>query len=151
NMLSVAQAHKADFVADEELLDDNLAFGFSKERAFEQAVRGLKRGTARLADEDAFTGSQSVRLDHNGWMKDVDCFFQLCRTGAHGVVSGGNVVSLQESLGETLAGLEHGRFPGGAEYAQAACPKGIDDSQRKRQFRANDGEIRLLRDNNFDH
>jgi hypothetical protein len=144
DVLAVAEAEEADLVAFEELLDDHLPFGLAQQRTGEEALGGLDRGAARLADEHALAGGQAVGLDHDGRMEDFDGLFELFGGGADGVVGGGNVVPLQEALGEALAGLEHGRGFGGPKDAQAALLKGVHNAERERELRADDGEPGLL-------
>ena len=75
---------------------------------------------ARRADDDALARGQPVGLDHDGRMKDLDGLFDFGRGGADGVVGRGNVVALQETLGEAFAGFEHGGGARGTKDAQAA-------------------------------
>ena len=77
-------------------------------------------------------------------MEEVDGPFDLGDAGADRVVGGGNLVALEEALGEAFAGFEHGRRPRWPEDAQAALLEGIDHAQREGQLRADDGQLRLL-------
>ena len=79
-----------------------------------------------------------------GAMKKVDGLFHFGRGGADGEVAGGNVVALQELLGEALAGFKHGRGARGPKNPQAALLKSVHNAQRKRQLRPHDGQSGLL-------
>ncbi len=144
DVLAVTEAEEADLVALEEFLDDDLLLGRTEQRAGEETLRGLGCRGARIADDNAFARREAVSFDHDGRMKDFDGLFDFCRRCADGVVGRGNVVALQEALGESLAGFEHGGGARGAEDAQAALLKLVDDAERKRQLGADDGEVGLL-------
>ena len=88
--------------------------------------------------------SPSALTTIGGW-KMSTAFSSSAAAGADGVVGGGDVVPLQKALGEALAGLEHGGLARGAEDAQAALLKRVDDAQRKRQLRPDDGQSRAAR------
>jgi len=74
-------------------------------------------------------------------MKDLDGFLDFIRRGTDGVVRSGDVVALQEALGESLAGFEHGGGARGTEDAQAALLKLVDDTEREGKLGADDGEV----------
>src|ERR1039458_1943349 len=57
---------------------------------------------------------------HDGRMEEVDGPFDLGGGRADCVIGGGNIVPLQEALGEALAGLQHRRRPRRPEDPQAA-------------------------------
>ena len=143
-MLAVAEAEEADLVAFEELLDEDVLLGLAQQLAAQQVLGGFEGGVARRTDDDALTGMESVSLDHDGRMKEFDGLLQFGQVRADRVAGCGNVVPLQESLGETLAGLQHGRGPRGPEDAQAAFLQGVHNAQRERQLRPHDGQPRLF-------
>ena len=144
HVFAVGQAEKADLVAFEELLDDDLLLGCAQQRAVEQALRGFKGDAARLADNDALAGGQPIGLDHDGRMEELDGLFQLRCTGADRVVGGGDVVSLHELLGESLARFQHGRGLGGTKDAQSALLQRIHNAKREGQLGADNGQVGLL-------
>ena len=151
HVLAVAQAEKADLVAFKELLDHYLALRLAQQRAREQTLGSLGGGVARGADNDALARSQPVGFDHDRRMKDLDGFFDFGRAGADGVVGRGDVVAMQELLGEAFAGLEHGGGARGAKDAQAALLERVDNAERERQLRPDDGEAGLLGLGQADH
>ena len=58
---------------------------------------------------------------------------------------------MQEALGEAFAAFEHGGGARGAEDAQAALKQRVDDAERERQLRSDDGEGGLFGFGQADH
>ena len=144
DMLTVGKAEEADLFAFKELFNDDLPFCFAQQGAAEKTLGGFDGSTARLADEHAFAGGETVGFDNDGRMKDFDRAFQLLGSGAHRVVGGGDVVALKKPLGKSLARFEHGCRTSRTENAYAEIVQCVDDAQRQRQFGADDREARLL-------
>jgi hypothetical protein len=107
-------------------------------------VRRFDGRLTRWADDDAFAGSQSVGLNDNGRMEELNRFFELLGGCAHGVICSGDVMALQKVFGEALAAFKHGGGTRRAEDTHAVQLKSVDYAQRQGQFRANDGEVWLL-------
>ncbi len=57
---------------------------------------------------------------------------------------GRDVVFLHQLLGEVLAGLDAGGSGGRAEYPKACLRESIRDSSRKRNFRADHGQVNAM-------
>src|SRR6266567_7378542 len=148
---AVAQAKKADLLAFEKLLNHYLPLRLTQQRAFKKALSRLNRRAPRLADDHALAGSQTISLDHNGGMKNIDRLLQLRRAGAHGVACGGNVVPLQKALGEPLAGLQHGRRPRRTKYPETALAQRVHDTQRQWESRPHNRQFGLLCLHHLDH
>jgi hypothetical protein len=53
-------------------------------------------------------------------------------------------VTLQKALGKSLAGFKHRRGARGAKDAEAALLQGVDNPERERKLRPDDGEIGTL-------
>jgi hypothetical protein len=65
---AVAEADETDFVAFEELFDDNLLRGFAEARAVEEAAGGFEGDVARLAKDDALPAARpSALTTMGGW------------------------------------------------------------------------------------
>ena len=85
HVLAVAEAEKADLVALDEFLNDDLLFGRTEKRAGEETLRRFNRRGARIADDDALACGEAVGFDHDGRMKDFDRLFDF-GPAAFGVV-----------------------------------------------------------------
>jgi hypothetical protein len=151
HVLAVAEAEEADLVALEEFLQNDLRLRLAQQRAGEDALGGLQSRLARLADDDALARVQPVGLDHNGRMEELNGFFDFGLAFANHVARGGNLVPLQEALGEALAGFQHGCRARRPEDAQALGLQGVHNAQRKRHFRPHDRQPRLLGLGQLDH
>ena len=150
-MRAVGEAEEADLLALQKLFDDDLLLGCAQERAGEEALRRLDGGGSRRTDDDALAGCEPVGLDHDGRMEELDRAFEFGRRSAYGIGRRGNVVPLQEALGEAFAGLEHGRRARGAEDAQTTLAQCVHNAQRERQFGADDGQAGLLGQGDLHH
>ena len=84
-----------------------------------------------MADDYAFAGCKPIGFDNDGRMEHLKGFFDLGLGGADGVVGGGNVVALEEELGEAFAGFKHGSGARGPKDAEATLPQRVDDAERQ--------------------
>ena len=63
----------------------------------------------------------------------------------------GQLMAKHEFLSKGLAGFKHCRALGGPEGAHSPAGQLIDQAEAQRDFRANDGQVRLLGDGYSDH
>ncbi len=138
------EAEKGQFLALQELFNHDRLFHHTQQLPVEEASDGVGGFALGFADDHAFSSRQAVRFDDHGHVEQAQRFHRLVDRGAGSVSGSGDVVALHETLGEGFAGLEHRRGARRAEDGQAAPAKFIDQAKRKRQFRTDDGEVRLL-------
>jgi hypothetical protein len=104
-----------------------------------------------LADDDAFAGGEARRFDDDWHGKAAELFVDLFEGDAEGVRGGGDIVALHELFGEGFAGLEHCCSLCRAEDSIASFVELVDEADREWELGADDGEGRLLDDDDVDH
>ena len=83
----------------------------------------------RIADDDALTRRQPVRLDDHRHAEARQLFAHLVERPAQRVGSRRNLLALHKNLGEGLAGLKLRGCLGGAEDAQASLLQLVDQAE----------------------
>ena len=109
------------------------------------AVDGVERLVAIVADDDAFAGGQAVGLDDD---RRVVAIVEIGRGGAgiakDAVVGGRDVGVAQQVLAEDLARFQLGGGLRRAERLQAGLRERVDDAGGERRFGADDREVDLV-------
>ena len=96
-----------------------------------------------MRDDYTFAPGESIGLDNDRSVEMREGRADIFRGIADRVMRSGNVVALQEFLGEALTGFKLGGSPGRAERSPAALVEFVHYPEHQRQFRSNDCEIGL--------
>ena len=142
-LLPIGDHHERDFLAGEELLDEDARRRGSELLLVEDHAEILVRLAGRADDDHAFPGGQAVDFEDGGIAHLLERGLRLIDRAAGRRVRGGDGVLPHELLREDLRPFQLRREPGRPEDLEAALLKLVDDSESERKLGADHGEVHL--------
>ncbi len=144
HILAIDHHNKAGLFTFKKLFDNHAAAGIAKgvtRQHIANRVFGFLKGHG---NDHAFASGQAIGLHHNRRTFFANVGQCLIDIGKIAVVCGGDLLALQEILGEGFGALQLGRALGGAEHAQAPLAEEVNNARNQRRFRANDGQTDVV-------
>ena len=138
------EAHEGEFLAFEEVFDDDLGAGLAEAVVDEDVVESGDGGVDVHGDGDTLAGGESVGLDDDGgavFAHVGDGVFEVVE-GA--VLGGGDVVAGHQLLGEVFGAFDLGGGLVGAEGLDAGRGEVVDESFDQGDFRADERPVVLV-------
>ena len=129
------------FLAEETVLDEELAAGGAEFAAVEHVAHGGFGFGERGGDDDAFAGGEAVGFDHDGNCARAQVGEGRGDFAEKGGGRGGDAVLQEELFRENLGGFEARAVGFGAVDGKADFVQAVGEAEGERDFGADDDEL----------